>query len=86
MRELAGTPADGGRLRRWGKIVAPFVLVVLVLARQALRDPPRQDVAFHRAHLAEGESAALAAELVEIPGYFYQDVSDEEIQGALAGR
>ncbi len=39
--------------------------------------------AFHRAHLAEGETASLAAMLIDVPGYLYVDASELEVQDAL---
>ena len=44
---------------------------------------PLPDSAFHAANLARGETAALAAELVEVPGYFYEDVGDKELEAEL---
>ncbi len=37
----------------------------------------------HAEQLAEGESAALAAELVDVPGFYYEDVGEEELRTAL---
>lgn len=34
----------------------------------------------HAEQLAKGESAAVAAELVEVPGYYYQDVDEQELK------
>jgi hypothetical protein len=44
---------------------------------------PLPDSAYHMANLAEGESAALAAELVDVPGYFYLDVGKRELKAEL---
>ena len=37
----------------------------------------------HQADLAEGETAGIASQLVEVPGYEYTDVSPTEVDGAL---
>ena len=72
-----------GRIRRRAPLALPLLLVVSVATcKSRPTEPP--DSAWHQAHLAERESAVLAAELVEIPGYFYEDVSAEELKNALA--
>lgn len=37
----------------------------------------------HQTSLAEGETAGIASQLVEVPGYRYEDVSAEEVEGLL---
>ena len=37
----------------------------------------------HQADLAEGETAGIASQLVEVPGYEYADVSSTEVDGEL---
>lgn len=69
---------------------ATLAIVVVLLAACSggaeKREPAEAspaDSAFHRANLAKGESDALAAELVEVPGYFYQDVGEAELETEL---
>jgi hypothetical protein len=72
-------------MRRTILLVSTATLVLAACGQttqrtQALKPPPP---GFHLAHLAEGESAEVAAELTEVPGYFYQDVSAEELESEL---
>lgn len=71
------------RQTRRAILASPFVLLALASACQASSGRAGGDSAFHQAHLADGETASLAAMLVDVPGYRYVDASQREVQNAL---
>lgn len=71
------------RQTRRAILVSSVVLLAVASACQASSNHPTADSAFHQANLAEGETASLAAILVDVPGYRYVDATHQEVQNAL---
>lgn len=86
-----GPPAPGDaqqdswlRRRWWVLLLVAVVGGVLLslVVRSSAPDPG--GAAYHQANLADYETESLAALLVDIPGYRYEDAADVEIENARA--
>jgi hypothetical protein len=64
-------------------MVCVALLLQLASACEAAPGQAGQSIGYHRSHLAEGETAALGARLLAIPGYGYSDPTRREHQNAL---
>jgi len=81
-------PTRSWRRDRWSRVL---LLVVVVFGALALlgvvavnrsHSGVQEGSTFHQANLAQGETASLAAMLVDVPGYRYEDASPVEVQQA----
>jgi len=80
----AGSRKDRSLLRRyWWVLVLAIVGAgaIVIFAVVASSEDPGSS-AYQRSHLADGETEALAALLVDVPGYAYQDPSIGETDHA----
>ena len=78
-------PHDSWLRRRWWVLLLAVVLGGVFLALMVPSSTPDSgSSAFHLSHLADRETESLAALLVDVPGYRYQDATDFETRNALA--
>ena len=78
-------PHDSWLRRRWWVLLLAVVIGGVFIALMVPSSTSDQgSSAFHQSHLAEGETDSLAALLVDVPGYRYQDATDSETQNARA--
>lgn len=81
---VAGSRKDRSLSRRyWWVLVLAIVGAgaIIILAVVASSEDPGSS-AYQRSHLADGETEALAALLVDVPGYAYKDPSIGETENA----
>jgi hypothetical protein len=66
--------------------IALLWVLLLLLTPACKASPGRtwQEAAFHQTHLADGETKALAAQLLDVPGYEYADASAQEERSVAA--